>query len=58
MQGLISIYGDEYYAGLPKSVVMRRTFRDIIRKDSLVQQKNKFIKRGKNELRAIRITGK
>ena len=57
MQGLISIYGDEYYAGLPKSVVMRRTFRDIIRKDSLVQQKNKFIKRGKNELRAIQITG-
>ena len=57
MQGLISVYGNEYYAGLPPYVVARRTFRDIIRKDSLVQQKNKFIKRGKNELRALRITG-
>jgi len=57
MQGLISIYGDEYFAGLPKHVVSRRTFRDIVRKDSLAQQKNKFIKRGKNELRAIRIAG-
>ena len=57
MQGLISVYGDEYYAGLPSYVVARRTFRDIIRKDSLMQQRNKFIKRGENELRALRITG-
>ena len=57
MQGLISVYGDEYFAGLPRKVVVRRTFRDIIRKDSILQQKNKFIKRGKNELRALRITG-
>ncbi len=57
MQGLISVYGEEYFAGLPKTVVMRRTFRDIVRKDSILQQKNKFVKRGKNELRALRITG-
>ena len=57
MQGLISIYGDAYFAKLPKKVVNRRTFRDIIRKDSLQQQRDKFVKRGKNELRALRITG-
>ena len=57
IQGPISIYADAYFSGLPKSVVNRRTFRDIVRKDSLAQQKNKFVKRGKNELRAIRITG-
>lgn len=57
MQGLISVYGDEYFAGLPTYVVTNRTFRDIVRKDSLMQQKNKFIKRGKNELRAIRMAG-
>ena len=57
MQGLISIYGDAYYAKLSKKVVSRRTFRDIVRKDSLQQQKDKFVKRGKNELRALRITG-
>jgi len=57
IQGPISVYADSYFSKLPKKVVNRRTFRDIIRKDSLMQQKDKFIKRGKNELRAIRITG-
>ena len=57
MQGLVSICGDAYFAKLPKKVVNRRTFRDIIRKDSLQQQKDKFVKRGKNELRALRIAG-
>ena len=57
IQGPISIYADAYFSKLPKNVVNRRTFRDFVRKDSLMQQKNKFVKRGKNELRAIRITG-
>ncbi len=57
MQGLISIYADAYFSKLPKNVVKHRTFRDIVKKDGMVQQRNKFVKRGKNELRAIRITG-
>lgn len=57
IQGPISVYADAYFSKLPKNVVNRRTFRDIVKKDSLQQQKDKFIKRGKNELRAIRITG-
>lgn len=57
MQGVVSLCADAYFAKLPKSVVYRRTFRDILRKDSLQQQRDKFVKRGKNELRALRITG-
>ena len=57
MQGLISVYAEQYYSKLPRNVIERRTFRDVVRKDSIVQQKNKFIRRGKNELRALRITG-
>lgn len=57
IQGPVSVYADAYFAKLPKKVVSRRTFRDIVRKDSLMQQRDKFIKRGKNELRAIRLTG-
>lgn len=57
IQGPVSVYADAYFAKLPKKVVSRRTFRDIVRKDSLMQQRDKFTKRGKNELRAIRLTG-
>lgn len=57
IQGPISIYADAYFSHLPQSVVNRRTFRDIVRKDSLKQQKAKFVKRGKHELSAMRITG-
>lgn len=57
IQGPISIYADAYFSKLPKNVVNRNTFRDIIRNDSIKQQRDKFIKRGKNELRALRITG-
>ncbi len=57
IQGPISIYADAYYSKLPENVIDKSTFRDIVRNDSIKQQKDKFIKRGKNELRAIRITG-
>lgn len=57
IQGVISYYGNSYLADLPKSVYNRKTFRDIVKKDSILQQKDKFCKRGQMEIRTVRMTG-
>lgn len=62
IQGLCSEIGKVYMAGLPEYVKNRVTFRDLIRKDSIKQQQEKFFIRGKNEAEALRgslnITGR
>lgn len=57
IQGLCSEIAKVYMAGLPKEAVEKATFRDIVRKDSLKQQKQKFYLRGQNEIEAIGLTG-
>ena len=44
-------------AGLPERVRRRVTFRDLIRQDSLRQQQEKFILRGKHEAEVIKGCG-
>ena len=55
LQGVITRCGEEYFANLPESVTKTRTFRDIIKKDSIAQQKEKFLLRGKNENEALKL---
>ncbi|MBQ7944656.1 MAG: glycosyltransferase [Lachnospiraceae bacterium] len=57
IQGLCSEIAKVYMAGLPYSVQKKRTFRDILKKDGLQQQQQKFVQRGKNEIEAIKLTG-
>lgn len=57
IQGLISSCGEAYMADLPTSVQRQATFRDLVKKDSLKQQQDKFYKRGLYEKEAIRLTG-
>jgi len=57
IQGLISVIGDKYCEGLPEKVVRRYTFRDFIRRDRILDQKQKFLKRGKYEIEALKKTG-
>ncbi len=57
IQGLCSAIGEEYMAQLPELIQMQRTFRDRYREDSLVQQQEKFRKRGEYETEAIRLSG-
>lgn len=57
IQGLCSVYADAYYANIPQKVRKRITFRDRLRKDSLMQQKEKFVKRGEFEKEAIGLSG-
>ena len=62
IQGLCGEIAKVYMAGLPEKVQRQVTFRDIIRKDSIRRQQEKFIRRGENEAEAIRgcknITGR
>ncbi len=55
LQGLMVPCGEVYEAGLPKDVVERATFRDLLKRDAIWQQKEKFLQRGKNETAALKL---
>lgn len=57
IQGVLEIYKDHYFDGLPSRVINRVTFRDFIRKDSLRQQQKKYADRAVNEVEALKIAG-
>lgn len=57
IQGLCYEIAKVYMAELPKGVQTKVTFRDLLRKDSLKQQQEKFYLRGKNEIEAISLAG-
>ncbi|WP_408070021.1 glycosyltransferase family 4 protein [Butyrivibrio sp. JL13D10] len=57
IQGICSEISKVYMANLPENVYTDTTFRDRYKNDSLVQQKEKFEKRGENEKEAIRLAG-
>ncbi len=49
IQGVCKYCADVYLADLPERIVKRVTFRDLVRKDSILQQKEKFLKRSARE---------
>lgn len=55
IQGIMEVYASLYYAGIPKEVSERATFRDIVKKDSIWKQKEKYEKRGRNETEVFRL---
>jgi glycosyltransferase involved in cell wall biosynthesis len=57
IQGLCSAIADVYMADLPLSIQKKRTFRDIVKKDGLLEQKAKFVKRGEYEKEALSNVG-
>lgn len=50
IQGLISVYAQQYMSDLPFGVKYGFTLRDLLRKDNIREQQLKFYKRGKNEI--------
>ena len=62
IQGLCGAIADSYMAELPYKVQRARTFRDIVRKDSLKDQQRKFRRRAENERKTLQgvhhITGR
>lgn len=57
IQGLCNEIAKVYMAGLPEAVCRSRTFRDIVRQDSLRQQQEKFVRRGEHEIELLRLSG-
>ncbi|MBQ8040128.1 MAG: glycosyltransferase family 4 protein [Lachnospiraceae bacterium] len=54
IQGLCYKYAEVYMANLPMKVQKSKTFRDILKKDSLIKQKQKFVQRGEYEKAALK----
>ena len=56
IQGICQKIAEDYMSLIPKEIENKVTFRDLIKKDSLRDQKNKFIKRAANEKRLLENT--
>lgn len=57
IQGLCGAIADVYMADLPLGIQKKKTFRDILKKDGLLEQQQKFVQRGENEKAALALTG-
>lgn len=57
IQGMTSVYAKHYMADLPFSVVCGFTFRDLVKWDNLIQERKKYIKRGRMEIEVIKAAG-
>ena len=54
IQGLCSVYAGHYAEGVPEAVRRGSTFRDLVRRDNIVKQREKFALRGVLEVEALR----
>jgi len=53
IQGLCSVIAAHYTEGIPASVQRRATFRDVLRRDNIRSQQEKFVLRGRLEVQAL-----
>jgi len=56
IQGLVSVIEKHMFANLPFKVVYGATLRNLLKKDNVAGLRKLFIKRGKNEIEAIKKT--
>lgn len=56
IQGLCFVYADAYMADLPEHIRKRTLLRDLLKRDNLVQQQEKYRKRGEYEKEALKNT--
>lgn len=57
IQGLCGEYAEAYFSDLPEKVLRSVTLRDFLKQDSLIQQQQKFSKRGETEVAALKLAG-
>lgn len=55
IQGLCSVYAGHHNEGVPYPVQRGYTFRDFVRRDNLLAQQKKFVKRGEYEIEALKM---
>lgn len=56
LQGIMELYAEAYYSGLPEYVIKRKTFRDRLRRDSIEEQKAKYISRARFEKEVLKLS--
>lgn len=57
IQGVCEACANAYFANMPKRVIDRMTLRDVLKQDSIRQQYEKFVQRGKREKEAVQFAG-
>ena len=57
IQGICALYAEAYFSDLPEKVIKSVTLRDRLRRDSLVEQQQKFARRGIMEKEAVLLAG-
>ena len=57
VQGICSECAKNYTVGVPEKVCKSTTFRDLLKRDNILQQQEKFALRGANEKAALCLTG-
>lgn len=55
IQGLVSVFAQHYYAGLPFNIICGFTIRDILRQDNIMLAARRFHRRGETEIRTLKI---
>lgn len=53
IQGLCAVLAEHYTDGIPKEIADRHTFRDLMRRDNIRAQQQKFVLRGRMEKEAV-----
>ena len=53
IQGMMGLCANTYTLGIPEHIQKRNTFRDLIKKDNILNQKEKFFKRALNERKLL-----
>lgn len=53
IQGLVSVYGIHFLAGLEHGILKRKTLRDFLKRSNILKEKKKFLKSGRLEIEAI-----
>ncbi len=57
IQGICTLCAEAYFADMPESEIHKTTFRDLVKKDTLRSQQEKFARRGVMEREAIGLAG-
>lgn len=57
IQGICEECAKVYLKAIPEKIARRYTLRDLLKKDNLTDQKNKFTQRAGNEIEALKLAG-
>lgn len=57
IQGICTLCAEAYFADMPEAEIRKATFRDLLKRDTLRSQQEKFARRGVMEREAIRLAG-